>query len=71
MDTGDGVTVLEVQDSMVPFKAQFFALTADDQLTLLSEQLIQHADRFYQVAVPKDYLQSSLNAISIYNPLLE
>ena len=60
MDTGEGNTPLEVCDSMASFKPQFQALTAEDQLSMISELLMEHATKFYRVTVPKDFLQSSL-----------
>ena len=63
MDTGKNDVSVGVTDSMSSFKSQFQTLPANDLLNLLTELLRKHAETYYQVAMPGDFLQSSLKSM--------
>ena len=63
MDTGENFSNIDVTDLMSSFKSQFETLTSSDQLNLLAELLSKHAETYYQVTLPGDFLQSSLNSM--------
>ena len=50
-------------DTMYGFIDQFLLVTKEEQITLVNELLISHASQHYNLALPADYLQLSLNAL--------
>ena len=63
MDTGENILNVDVTDSMSCFKAQFQALTPNDQLNTMSELLCKHAATYYEVTMPEDFLLLSLKSM--------